>query len=78
MVKAMKRQMRYVARSQFVRGLSSLLDIATPHKRPTAYPRDPMAALRGDMERLGLDMGTVIDRERAREKATRKAHAGTE
>lgn len=74
----MKRQMRYVARSQFVRGLSSLLDIATPHKRPTRYPRDPMAALRGDMERIGLDLGAVIDRERAREKASHKARARTE
>lgn len=68
MVKAMQRQVRSVAR-----GLSSLLDISAPHPRPTRYPRDPMAALRGDMERIGLDMGVVIDRERAREEASRKA-----
>lgn len=68
MVKAMKKHMRHA-----VRGLSSFLDIATPHKRPNPYPRDPMAALRGDMERIGTDMQKVMDRERAREKASRKA-----
>lgn len=71
MVKAMKKQMRYMARSQFVRGLSSLLDISGT--QPRAYSkRNAMQALRGDMVTIGADMHRVIEREKANEKATRK------
>lgn len=69
MVKAMKRQIRS-ASGQFVRGLSSLLDVTGTPRRP--MPPSPMDALRGDMERIGADMHRVIDRERDREKASRK------
>lgn len=66
----MKKRIR-VARRQFVRGLSSLLEIseiAPRRKLPTAAE-----ALRKDMERIGADMYRVVDRERAREKTSRKA-----
>lgn len=67
----MKRQMRYMARSQFVRGLSSMLEISgTSHR---VYQRgDIMDALRGDMEKIGADMRRAVEREKAREKASRK------
>lgn len=69
MVKAMKRQMRYVARSHFVRGLSSMLDIAGSSARPTYTNRDDvMEALRGDMRKIGQDMYRVIEREKVNEK----------
>lgn len=71
MVKAMKNQMRYMARSQFVRGLSSMLDISSTSRR--VYQRgDIMDSLRGDMEKIGADMHRVVEREKAREKASRK------
>lgn len=64
----MKRQMRYIARNSFVRGLSSLLEVGSEHSR--VYRRaEPMDALRGDMEKIGTDMYRVIDRETANEKA---------
>lgn len=70
MVKEMQRHVR-IAQRQFVRGLSSLLSISeTPPRRKRI---DPMDALRGDMERIGADMSRVIKREKAREKASRKA-----
>lgn len=68
MVKAMKRQMRSLVRSHFVRGLSSLLDVAEPAPR-SYHARDTMQALRGDMKKIGADMYRVIDREQAVEKA---------
>lgn len=64
MVQAMKRQMRLIRRSEFVRGLGSMLDISTSKRRPVKQTT-PMGALRGDMERLGGDMRRVMDRERA-------------
>lgn len=68
----MKRQVRHIARSQFVRGLSSLLDLSGTH--PRAYrPLEPMDALRGDLEKIGTDMYRVIEREKADEKASREA-----
>lgn len=72
----MKKQMRYLARSHFVRGLSSLLDVAEP--APRRYTsKNSMRALRGDMEKIGADMYRVIEREQAVEKAkaTRKETA---
>lgn len=75
MVKAMKRQIRS-ASGQFVRGLSSLLDVTGTPRRP--MPPEPMDALRGDMERIGADMYRVIERERAREKAARKTITAAE
>jgi hypothetical protein len=68
MVKAMKRQMHFVTRSEFVRGLSSLLDIS--YSRPRGHERrGAMQALRGDMAKIGADFHRVIERERDDEKA---------
>lgn len=75
MVKAMKRHIRS-ASGQFVRGLSSLLDLNSTPRRP--MPPSAMDALRGDMERIGADMHRVVDRERAREKASRKTLTAAE
>lgn len=75
MVKTMKRQMRYAralaVRSDFVKGLSSLLTIVDEPRRP--QKRAPMDALRGDFVKIGTDMHRAVDREHAREKARRKA-----
>lgn len=68
MVNAMKRQM-HAARSEFVRGLSSLLDLSSPPTRDRKR-RSAMSSLRGDMEKIGADFHRVIDRERADEKAS--------
>jgi hypothetical protein len=78
MVKAMKRQMRYMARNSFVRGLSSLLDVGTSH--PRRYSQiEAIDALRSDMEKIGADMYRVIERETANEKAAaRKAPPAAE
>jgi hypothetical protein len=77
MVKAMKKQMRHVARSHFVRGLSSLLEISStkPRRRVDA---NPMQTLRGDMIKIGADMHRVIEREKAHEKASRKETSSAE
>jgi len=72
----MKKQVRYVARSQFVRGLSSLLTISEAPRRPRGP--EPMEALHGDMERIGADMYRVIEREKAHEKASRKTLTAAE
>lgn len=71
----MKRQMRAAARTHFVRGLSSLLEISYTPTRPAAVKRDPMSALKSDMNRVGADMYRVVEREKANEKATRKESA---
>lgn len=76
MVKVMKRKLRkarlLAARSSFVQGLGSLLLIADEPKRPFHY-RSQMEALRGDMEKLGMDMRRVMQREHVYEKTSRKA-----
>lgn len=71
MVKAMRKQMRFVARSHFVRGLSSMLDFSGSCPRKFKAP-SPMQALRGDVAKIGADMYRVIERERQHEKAARK------
>lgn len=75
----MKKQVRSLARSHFVRGLSSLLDISEPAPR-SYFRRDTMTALRGDMEKIGADMHRVIEREKAGEEAeaARKALTAAE
>lgn len=72
MVKAMKRQMN-AARSEFVRGLSSLLDLSSPPPRERRRRKNAMSSLRADMEKIGADFHRVIDRERGNEEA---AHSG--
>lgn len=75
MVKEMQRHVR-IAQRQFVRGLSSLLSISeTPPRRKATQPMD---ALRGDMERVGADMHRVVEREKRREKASRKTLTAAE
>lgn len=73
----MKRKLRkarqLAARSSFVQGLGSLLLIADTPKRPYRR-RSAMEALHGDMERLGMDMRRVMQRERVYEKTSSKAH----
>lgn len=76
MVDVMKRKIRMArqvaARSSFVQGLGSLLLIADAPRRPSRR-RSEIEALRGDMEKLGMDMQRVMQRERVHEKASRKA-----
>lgn len=80
MVKAMKRQIRYAhalaTRSEFVKGLSSLLTIYDEPRR-RKY-REPMDALRDDFAKIGTDMQRAVDREYAREKARRKTITAAE
>lgn len=75
MVKAMKRQIRTArhaaARSSFVQGLGALLIIDHAPRRPRR--KSAMEALRGDMEKLGMDMNRVMQREHVYEKTSRKA-----
>lgn len=75
MVKAMKRHIRVARvrtmRSNFMRGLSSLLTIAD-EPRPR-HSREPMACLRDDFAKIGADMYVAVERETAHEEARRKA-----
>lgn len=73
----MKKQMRSVVRSQFVRGLSSMLEISGTRPR-NFKAASPMAALRGDMVKIGEDMHRVVERERRNEKTARKTIAAAE